>query len=57
MSAEVPFTAQLRSRPGVVTLGAADAATRWTVRVQLSEAWDVVRVSAPPALHECRHGE
>ena len=45
---DAPFSAQLRTRPGVVTLGAPGAAERWTVRVQLSEAWDAVRVSVPP---------
>jgi hypothetical protein len=44
-----PFTAQLRTRGEVITLGAADAPVRWTVRVQVAEAWDAVRVSAPPS--------
>ena len=43
-----PFTAQLRARPQTIVLGADDAAVRWTVRVQSAEAWDTVRVSAPP---------
>ena len=44
-----PFSAQFRARPGILTLGAVSAAERWTVRVQLSEAWDAVRVSVPPS--------
>jgi hypothetical protein len=44
-----PFTAQLRTRGDVIALGAADASTRWTVRVQVAEAWEAVRVSAPPS--------
>ena len=43
-----PFTAQLRARPDTIVLGPEDAPTRWTVRVQSAEAWDTVRVSAPP---------
>jgi hypothetical protein len=46
---DAPFSAQLRVRPGIITLGAESAAERWTVRVQLSEAWDAVRVSVPPS--------
>lgn len=38
-----PFVAQLRSRPGVIRLGA-DGQPRITIRVQLAEAWDTVRV-------------
>ena len=43
-----PFTAQLRAQPGIIVVGAADAPERWTVRVQVSNAWDAVRISAPP---------
>ena len=43
----VPFVAQLRARPGVVRLGA-DGQPRITVRVQLLEAWDAVRMETPP---------
>ena len=43
-----PFVSQLRSRPGVLRLGA-DGQARITVRVQLMEAWDVVRVETPPS--------
>ena len=41
-----PFVAQLRSRPGIVRLGA-DGQPRITVRVQLAEAWDTLRVETP----------
>jgi hypothetical protein len=41
------FTGQLRAGQEI-RLGAEDAAPRWTVRVQVSEAWDAVRFSAPP---------
>ena len=41
-----PFVAQLRSRPGVIRLGA-DGQSRITVRVQMPEVWDVVRVETP----------
>ena len=44
----VPFVAQIRSRPGVVRLGA-DGQPRITLRVQLAEAWDTVRVETPPS--------
>ncbi len=42
-----PFVAQLRSRPGVIRLGS-DGQPRITIRVQLAEAWDTVRVETPP---------
>ena len=42
-----PFTAQLRARPLTIEIGPSDA-PRWTVRVQVAEAWDAVRVAAPP---------
>lgn len=42
-----PFTGQLRARPETILLGAADAAPRWTVRVQSADVWDAVRFSAP----------
>jgi len=41
-----PFVSQLRSRPGVLRLGA-DGQPRITVRVQLLETWDVLRVETP----------
>jgi hypothetical protein len=42
-----PFSAQLRARPDAIEIGPADG-ERWTVRVQVAEAWDAVRVVAPP---------
>ena len=42
-----PFVTTLRSRATELRLGEADAANRWTVRVQMAEVWDAVRISAP----------
>ncbi|GLC26194.1 hypothetical protein [Roseisolibacter agri] len=42
-----PFVTTLRSRATELRVGAPDAANRWTVRVQMAEVWDAVRVSAP----------
>jgi hypothetical protein len=42
-----PFVASLRARPGAVVIGSPGAAA-WTIRVQLAEAWDAVRVSMSP---------
>lgn len=42
-----PFVAQLRSRPGTIRLGTTGAPVI-TVRVQVPEAADTVRVDAPP---------
>ena len=42
-----PFVAQLRARPGVIRLGAADS-KRITLRVQMPEVWDAVRIETPP---------
>lgn len=50
MSAPVrtpPFVAGLRSRPGVVRLGAPGEALL-SLRVQVPEVWDVVRFELPP---------
>lgn len=44
----VPFVANVRSRREVVRLGAPDAAAI-SVRVEVPEVWDVVRIDAPPA--------
>ena len=41
-----PFVAQLRARPGVVRLGA-DGQPRITLRVQMPEVWDAVRIETP----------
>jgi hypothetical protein len=46
-SAVLPVTA-LRARPGTIDLAAADAEA-WTIRVQLLEAWDAVRVRVTPS--------
>jgi hypothetical protein len=43
-----PFVTTLRSRPGTVDMAGGDASAI-TVRVQLAEAWDVVRVAARPS--------
>ncbi len=42
-----PFVAQLRARPEVIRLGTAGSPVI-TVRVQVPEVWDTVRVDAPP---------
>lgn len=48
--AGAPFVAHLRARPGTIVLGdPAAAGPRWTLRVEVPEAWDTVRVSAPPS--------
>jgi hypothetical protein len=41
-----PFVSQLRSRPGVVSLGA-DGSKRISLRVQMPEVWDTVRIETP----------
>jgi hypothetical protein len=43
-----PFVTSLRARPGTVTIGTPDASAI-TIRVQLAEAWDAVRVVVSPA--------
>jgi hypothetical protein len=43
-----PFVTSLRARPGTVTIGTPDASAI-TIRVQLAEAWDAVRVAVSPA--------
>ena len=47
MSAATPFVAQLRARPETIRLGTPGAPVI-TVRVQVPEVWDTVRVDAPP---------
>lgn len=47
MSAATPFVAQLRARPEVIRLGTAGDPII-TVRVQVPEVWDTVRIDAPP---------
>lgn len=41
-----PFVTQLRSRPGVIRLGE-DSEPRITVRVEIPELWDTIRIEAP----------
>ena len=43
-----PFVSQLRARPGVVRLGT-DGEPRISLRVQMPEVWDAVRIESPPA--------
>jgi hypothetical protein len=45
--AGAPFPARVRARPGTIVLGDPAAAARWTLRVEVPEVWDTVRVSAP----------
>jgi hypothetical protein len=47
VTASVPFVAEVRSRPGVIRLGAGEG-ERITVRVEVPEVWDVVRIETPP---------
>ena len=47
MSASTPFVAQLRARPETIRLGTAGSPVI-TVRVQVPEVWDTVRVDASP---------
>jgi hypothetical protein len=42
----VPFVASLRVRPDVITLGA-DGAPRVSIRVEVPEVWDMVRIDVP----------
>ena len=42
---QTPFVAQLRSRPGIIHLGAQGEAT-FTLRVEMPEVWDTVRIDA-----------
>ena len=41
-----PFVTQLRSRPGTLRVGV-DGQPRITLRVQVPEVWDVVRIETP----------
>jgi hypothetical protein len=43
-----PFVAQFRSRRDIVRLGA-DGESVITVRVEVPEVWDTVRIDAPPS--------
>lgn len=44
---KAPFVTTLRSRPGVIRLGAPTDEVI-TVRVEMPEVWDVVRIETPP---------
>ena len=46
--AGAPFVSQLRSRPGVIRIGEAGTQAI-TIRVQVLEAWDTVRVEVSPS--------
>lgn len=43
-----PFVSQIRSRPGVIRIGEPGQPTI-SVRVQVMEVWDTVRIEVPPA--------
>ena len=43
-----PFVTSLRARPDTITIGE-PGASAITIRAQLAEAWDAVRVSVSPA--------
>ena len=43
---EAPFVSNIRSRPGIVRLGAPGEPVA-TIRVQLAEAWDTLRFDVP----------
>lgn len=47
MTTATPFVAQLRARPEVIRLGPGSDPVI-TVRVQVPEVWDTVRIDAPP---------
>jgi len=47
MTAPVPFVATLRSRPGVIRVGAAGS-DAITIRVEMPEVWDTIRVETSP---------
>ncbi len=42
-----PFATQLRARPDTIRLGMHDEQTI-TIRVEMPEVWDTVRIQAPP---------
>jgi len=45
---KAPFVTGLRSRPDTITLAPKDSADAITIRVEMPEVWDVVRVSVLP---------
>ncbi len=42
-----PVVTELRARPGTLVVGATELGPRWTVRVEVPEVWDVVRIDTP----------
>ena len=46
---DTPFTANIRSRPGVALRLGNPGDPVITVRVQVPEVWDVIRVETPPS--------
>lgn len=48
MSAPTPFVASLRSRAGTISL-APEGAPAITIRVEMPEVWDVVRIVVDPS--------
>jgi hypothetical protein len=49
VAAPVPLVASLAVRPGVIRLGT-DGEPRISIRVEVPEVWDAVRVDTPPAV-------
>jgi hypothetical protein len=49
VGSNAPFVTTLRARPGEIVIGPAGATDALTVRVQMPEVWDVVRVVLPAA--------
>ena len=47
MTSSTPFVAQLRARPETIRLGT-EGDPVITVRVQVPETWDTVRIDVPP---------
>jgi hypothetical protein len=44
---EVPFVVTLRARPGAISIGSLQQ-PRISIRVEVPEVWDMVRVDTPP---------
>ena len=45
-----PVVAELRARPGTLVIGVDGGGPRWTVRVEVPEVWDVVRLDVPASV-------
>ena len=43
-----PAVTQLRAKPQIIRLGASGEQV-WSVRVEIPEVWDLVRIDAPPS--------